>query len=125
MLRQAALWAYAIGGALGVYLSVVGIRAVLSVSEPLNVASAVVTFLPMVVLVGLVFWAQLRASRFLLVLASGVAISAVLALFSLLNHGFPELSARFALFHLAVVGITGALAIYTAVGVHGNEEKAL
>jgi hypothetical protein len=121
LLRHAALWGYGMGALLGAYLAFVGVRVVLSMSEPLDVSSVVLTFLPMLAVVGLAFWAQLRASRFLVFLALGVVIAAVLALFSMLNHGFPELSARFAFFHLASVVVVGTFAIYIARGVRGGD----
>jgi hypothetical protein len=123
MFRKAALLAYTMGALLAVCLSVAGIRAVLEAGVPMKLSALVATFLPMLALVAAVFLAQLRSSRFLPVLAVGLVISAGLALFSLLNHGFPEVNRNFAALHLLSVVAVGVLAVHHSRGKHSGSTK--
>ncbi len=115
-LRTIALYAYAFGCVIAALLALAGVNAVVSAISAggrLDIAAVSATFLPMLALMLLVFFAQRRSKTLAPSLAIGVVAAAVLLLFSLLQHGFPHFANPLAAVHLVAVALAGVWALYT------------
>jgi hypothetical protein len=115
MLRTIALYAYGFGCVIAALLALAGINAVMSAKSAggaLGISAISMTFLPMLSLMLVVFFAQRRRRLLVPSLAVSVVAAALPLLFSLLNHGFPGIADPLATLHLAVVAVALAWGLY-------------